>query len=91
MNPTTRRFPRTLNEAFDEGTSREIEDEGDTWQQIADMLWSGLALLGVGVACVVCFIWLVMEWGRVDVRVVHELVDNQTQTCGSCRQQPKTK
>ena len=91
MNDTTKRFPRTLDEAFGPQACRQVEDEGGTWQQVADVIWSGLALLGVGVACVVCFIWLVMEWGRVGVHVVHELVDNQAQTCGSCRQQPKTK
>lgn len=89
MNDTTKRFPRTLDEAFGEGTRREIEESQDVWQQVSEVIWSGLALLGVGVACVICFIWLVLEWGRVDVRIVHEAIDNQNTACGSCRQGAK--
>ena len=61
MNDTTRKFPRTLDEAFGEGTSRQTEDEGDTPEDAeppmafdAVMSYFGAFLAGIGflAACI---------------------------------------
>ena len=59
MNDATRKFPRTLNEAFGDGTSRHIQDAEETDEPPltfdAAMRYFGAFLAGIGfMAALIC-------------------------------------
>ncbi len=57
MNITTRRFPRTLNEAFPGHQSAAIEGPFRSAGNLSDVL--------ITLACVAVVVWTLIEWAVV--------------------------